>query len=484
MTKSRIFLYSCLAFISGVALASFFSFSQLVLLGLLILGIFLISVFWRNKTMVVLGFCVLFLVLGAWRHQLAKAQFERPELESLAGQKVDLMGIVEEEPELRGQQLRLKLKIEQGLGLLITTRPYPKIEYGDKLKIQGILKKPRELEGFNYQNYLQKEGIHFLMSYPKIEILAKSQGNFLKAQLISFKKSLRAGLGQTVSSPQSGLFEALLFGEESNISPEWKERLNKTGTRHIAAVSGMNITIISQVLLAFLLALGLWRQQAFWLSLILIFLYVLMIGAPASGVRAAIMGALVLLSQQVGRIVDPFRLLVFALALMLVHNPLLLTQDVGFQLSFLAVAGLIYLQPFFVRWLRKLPNFFQVRTSLSSTLAAQVFTFPLLLYNFGQFSLIAPLTNVLILPSLLYLTMGAFLFSLLAIFSSFLGQVLSWPFQLLLRLIMQIIEFFSQFSWASANLQVDWLFILISYSFLSFLVWRLKEREKLRFLRY
>ena len=487
MTKSEIFLYFCLFFILGVFLSSFFNFGPISLILLSIFGIFMISVppFSKKKGIVVFGFCFIFLVFGIFRHQLIEAQFERPELENLKEKKFTLVGQVIEEPDVRVNKVKLEVKVEELKSkILITTHLYPKIEYGDRLKIEGVLKEPPEFEGFNYRDYLKKEGIYFLMNYPKIEILERNYGNPIKSVLISFKNKLKDSLRKIISSPQSGLFEALLFGEEENISAEWKLKLNITGTRHIAAVSGMNITIICTLLLNLLLALGLWRQQAFYLSLILIFLYVLMIGAPSCGIRAALMGTLLLASQYFGRIAKPERLMVFALSLMLVFNPLLLKEDIGFQLSFLAVAGLIYLQPFFSKILRKIPENFQLRSSLSSTLAAQVFTLPVLLYNFGQISLVSPLTNVLILPSIPYLTIAGFLFSFLGIFWTILGQIVSWPAYFLLTFVMKIIDFFSKFSFASKSFKINWVFLLISYLILAIFVWQLREREKLRFLKY
>jgi len=497
MTKSKIFLYFCLSFILGVFLSSFFDFGSISLILLLILGIFLISVFWKypkgkpsapyeaGKKLVVLGFCILLLVVGIWQHKSVKADLERPELENLKNQKFILIGQVVEEPEISANKVKLKIKIEElKSNVLVTTNLYPVIKYGDKLRIEGVLKEPPEFEGFNYKNYLKKEGIYFLMSYPKAEILESGRGNPIKTMLISFKNKLKDSLRKIVSSPQSGFFEALLFGEEQNISSEWKEKLNITGVRHIAAVSGANITIICNLLLSFLLGLGLWRKQAFWLSLILIFLYVLMIGAPSSGVRAAIMGTLLLIAQQVGRICQPERLVIFALALMLAFNPLLLKSDIGFQLSFLAVMGLVYLQPFFSKILARVPDFLGLRSNLSTTLAAQVFVLPVLLYNFGQISLVSPITNVLILPAIPYLTIAGFLFSFLGIFSKVLGQIFSWPAYFLLTLIMRIIDFFSKFSLASKNLEISLVFLLVSYLILAIFVWRLRKEERLKFLKY
>jgi competence protein ComEC len=93
------------------------------------------------------------------------------------------------------------------------------------------------------------------------------------------------------------------------------------------------------------IALGLARPKAFWVAFIGIVIYVVMIGFPASAVRAAIMGILAIYAQKIGRSSSMMSLIVLAAAIMLALNPLLLLYDVGFQLSFLAVIGLIYFSP-------------------------------------------------------------------------------------------------------------------------------------------
>src|SRR3989338_4446159 len=99
---------------------------------------------------------------------------------------------------------------------------------------------------------------------------------------------------------------------------------------------------------------------------------------------------------------------------MLAINPFLLAKDVGFQLSFLAILGLAYLQQFFSHWLRFLPNFkiFPIKTTLAATLSAQVFTLPILVYNFGYFSPISLIPNVLIVPLLAPVTILIFIFGI------------------------------------------------------------------------
>ena len=465
-------------------MSSFFSISPPVLLAILIFGIFLISVFWKYRNFVIFGFCILFFVFGIFRYQSFLSKLENSEIKNFLNENVTLIGIVDGEPSIREKTIKLKIKIEgTGDKILITTRRYPEYQYGDKLKITGKLEEPQAFEGFNYKNYLLKDGILAVINFPEIELIEKDFGSPTMKILFSFKNKLKESLNSLISPPQSALLEALIFGDEENISKDWKEKLNLTGTRHIAAVSGMNITIISGLILSFLLLLGFWRNQAFYLSIILIILYILMIGAPASAIRAGIMGILFLTAQHFGRLSSGQRPVFLAAALMLFLNPLLLPFDIGFQLSFLATLGLVYWQPIFSDFLKKFSKFLGLRNNLSTTLAAQTFTFPILIYNFGIIPIFSPFINIFILPLIPLVTIFGFVFSFVGIFSQILGQILSWPAWLISIYILKVIGLSSEIP-SLIFKNVHWLFLPISYLILGFITWRLQESQKLKFLKY
>ena len=172
MTKSRLLLLFCLSFVAGIFLSSIVVVSQLIILGFLILGIFLISLFWKYEKSLIVGFSIIFLVLGIWRFQLADFKAQNNDLRKYVNQeqKVVLLGIVSFQPKTGINSSQITLKTEQltfndqritvsGL-VLVNTGRYPEYSYGDKIKVKGFLKTPSEdISGFNYKNYLKKEGI-------------------------------------------------------------------------------------------------------------------------------------------------------------------------------------------------------------------------------------------------------------------------------------------------------------------------------------
>ena len=126
----------------------------------------------------------------------------------------------------------------------------------------------------------------------------------------------------------------LLYGERSGLPLELADNFSRTGVSHIIAVSGYNISIVALALMSLFINLGLARPRAFWLVVAGIILFVIFTGAGASVVRAGIMGLIVLLAGQLGRLSRIGNVLIFTAALMLLFNPYVLIWDAGFQLSF------------------------------------------------------------------------------------------------------------------------------------------------------
>ena len=134
---------------------------------------------------------------------------------------------------------------------------------------------------------------------------------------------------------------------------------------------------------------------------------------------------------------------------MLYFNPRLLRYDAGFELSFLAALGLIYLAPHFEKWFKKVPNFWSIRDSLTATVSAQIATFPVIFFVFGNFSLVAVLANVLVLPAIPPAMLFGFLGSLGGVVSLKLGAALILPAHFLLSYQIWVIKTLSLLPFAS-----------------------------------
>ena len=183
------------------------------------------------------------------------------------------------------------------------------------------------------------------------------------------------------------------------------------------AFSGSHLSFIAAVIMVVLLQVGFNRRQSVAVSLAVVAGYIILVGAPASALRAGVMAALAALAFYAGRLHRAVNVLVLSVAILAAVNPFILRADIGFQLSVAAAASIIYLYPLIEKVLEKLrvPPLYGLRAAFSLTVGAQVFTAPIVMYNFHQLSLIAPAANVLafiaVMP-IMVLGMGGVLLSL------------------------------------------------------------------------
>ena len=417
-----------------------------VMVGIFIFGfLFLIfSFFKKDRRKIIFGFCILMLAFGVWRsHEIMSRRPSEISQSFIVGQKADFNGAVVEEPDRRSDFAQYVLKNERFGRILVKTNLYPEYFYGDILKISGNLEKPENFSGFDYQNYLAKDNIFLISRNPEITLLNRPESLNFYAYLLILKKNFIAIIDKILSEPKSSFLAALLVGARRTLPDNLTSAFNITGTSHIVAISGYNISIISIMMLNFLSYLLLPRRLIFWIVIISILMFTLIAGAGASVVRAAIMGGLLVLAGREGRFYLVTNAIVFAGAAMLFANPYLLRYDTGFQLSFLAALGLIYLAPHFNRWFAGLPNFLSFRANLSATLSAQIMTFPIIFWEFGRVSLVATLANVLILPAIPTTMLFGFLSGLSGFISLKIAEISILPAWFLLSYQIFVVKILS-----------------------------------------
>lgn len=451
MTKSKIFLALMIAFILGVASGSFFDISEKLVLIIAIIAVSIVAIFYRRGSRVLnfkytfSVFLILAFSAGILRFDISESATKVLTNFNDNNADIQVFGYINDEPKrlIDKQHLTLLVKEIRASGyviftdekVLITTDLYPEFGYGDLISIGGKLQSPKNFDDFDYVNYLAKDGIFSLAYYPKIYKIM--QKDFFRPKEISIfenlkislfknifkvKKAFEESVERIIAEPNAALVNGILLGSRQNIPQDLKEAFNKTGTTHILAISGYNITIVG-LYISSLLMFFMRRQKAFWFTVLGITLFTILTGASASVVRAAIMGILVLVAYREGRFYSMTNSLVFAGALMIVLNPKILRFDVGFQLSFLATMGLIYLSPFIRDKLERMPNLWNFKENFIATASAQIMVLPVILYNFGRFSLLSLPANVLILPAVPLTMFFGFVAGILGLIWSRLGEI-------------------------------------------------------------
>ena len=460
MTKSKIFSLLLLSFVGGVFLCSIIKIPPVYTGGILIFAfLVLIAAIFSvsgRKNKIIFGICILIFAFGVWRSFEVFSYRGKANIKNFdTGKKIIFSGKIIEEPDRRSNFSQYILESETLGRVLIKTNLYPEYFYGDILKLNGRAKPPvRRLadSGFDYQNYLAKDNVFLISQYPEITLINRPVNKDFYGHLLGIKKSFIDIINKVLLEPQASFLSALLVGARRTLPSDLVDAFNRTGTSHIVAISGYNISIISIMLFNFLSYLLLPRRLIFWLVGIGLVLFTLIAGAGASVVRAAIMGGLLILAKREGRSYQITNAIIFAGAAMLFFNPYLLRYDAGFQLSFLATLGLVYLAPHFNKWFSRLPNFWSFRANLAATLSAQIMTLPIILFGFGRFSLIAVLANVLILPVVPLTMLFGFLAGLTGFISLKIAAIFILPAWFMLSYQIWVVKILSLLPFASISL--------------------------------
>lgn len=376
-------------------------------------------------------------------------------IDSMAGKKIEIEGMVTNYPDRRDNYTFLAMKPpEEKKKILVSAPSYGRYRYGDKIKIKGKLEEPENFvvssgKEFDYKSYLAKDDIYFLMPYPEIELISRDNGSALKTVLYKTKEKFVESLDLMMPEPQSSLAAGLLVGGKRGLGKNLEESFRRAGLIHIVVLSGYNITIIAEtVLRSFSFIYFLPRLSVYFLGAFSVILFVIMTGGEAAAVRALIMALLALYARATGRIYNAARALAASAFLMLLVNPRLFF-DAGFQLSFLATAGLIFLSPYFDKRLLFLAKWPRLKETISSVLAAQTAVFPWLMYKTGEMSLVAFPSNILVLPFIPVTMLLSFITGVLGLISNYLAAAPAFLSYLALSYHIAVAQIFSYLPMAS-----------------------------------
>jgi competence protein ComEC len=244
--------------------------------------------------------------------------------------------------------------------------------------------------------------------------------------LAATKAWLVDAIGRMLPEPHAGFLDGLLVGGGAG-SPALKAAFIATGTAHVMALSGWNISLINKWLGRTFRFFHSSKNVTFVLTTVCVVVFVIMTGAGASLVRAAVMSIFATIALSSGRRSAGGRTVIFTAALMLAVSPRIITADIGFLLSLAAMLGLIYLSPFFEPFAKRLPEQYDLRGMVAATAGATLATLPVSLVAFGQTSLVALPTNLLLLPfvapTMLVGFIGAAVSSLVHSLAAFCGAV-------------------------------------------------------------
>lgn len=454
-------LYTTLVgFLCGVAINSF---AQLTLsysfwIFAFCVGVFILIFFLFRKIAVVF-LCAIFVLsasVGIARHSYTISSFADDPLENFVGEKIEIEGLIVDEPDVRDTSVRLVMMPDNSKYKILVTVPQgDDFYYGDIVSVSGLLESPENFETdtgreFDYVSYLKKDGIGYQMYRPKISLVSHGHGSFLSRNLFRFKKAFIENLQRAIPEPHSSLAAGILLGAKHSLGKELTLAFRQSGLVHVVVLSGYNVTIVAEFIVKIFSFLPKFAGVAGGIFGIIVF--ALITGSGATVIRASIMSCIALVGRSTGRTYDIMRALFLAATVMVFHNPLILLSDPSFQLSCMATFALVVCSPFFEKHLHFLPEKFAIRATTASTLATQVFLLPLLIYMTGMVSIVSLVTNLLVLLAVPAAMGVSFVVGMVGFVSSFFGIVTGYVAYLLLQYMLSVVEIFSALPYAYINL--------------------------------
>lgn len=468
MHRSYFLLFGCIGLLCGIALASFFVVGTLVVWALTLCGALLLLV--RKPRLLIAGTILLAAALGMWR---TNAILARPmPLWDQAGAKarVTLIGYVDGDFEATATGGRYTFHdVATGERVLVMGPDWIRPRQGQVYEITGKIQQPKSYPDFDYASYLAKDTIHATMYFPAYSVPLTDTlpwytrtWLWLTNRLATVRLALIDSIARAVPQPESGYLTGILVGAKGVVSDEIKNEFAQTGTSHILAISGYNITIVASVLMLLLASLG--RRRSYWLAVLGIVLFTIMVGMGASVVRAAIMGIMAITAQRLGRISNASTAMVLSGAAMCWFNPLLLRWDVGFQLSFLAFAGIVYVEPLLRPLLEKFLKWEWLAATAATTLSAQVLVLPILLYTFNQLAIYTLPANILVLPLVPLAMALGFATAIAGWIWPFLGALIGQSAWLIAAYQLGVIRFFSSLPYAALEVHISSALLVALYA--------------------
>ena len=307
----------------------------------------------------------------------------------------------------------------------------------------------------------RSQGVGYQLDFAELKEGNGFEGNSFVADAIWLKHLFVTGLEHSLPEPQSGLAGGITVGDKRALGKDLTQEFRTVSLVHIIVLSGYNITIV--IAGVFWMLTRSPRTVRFGAGVCVALFFAVMTGFASASLRAALMALIAISGEWSGRIYRPDRALLVVAVGMLAWNPYLLVFDPGFQLSFLATAGLMAFSPTFLEWFSRVPEKWGLREILVTTSAAQIAVVPLLLYSSGNLSIVSLPANLLALVAV----SPAMLVSLIAAIGGLilgpLAPIIGFPAYVLLSYILGIAHALSSIPFAAVMIPAfsAWLLVPI-----------------------
>jgi len=415
----------------------------------LLVSITLLTVImWRKSIYLIPLLIVAGGLLGLWRGSVEQSQLAV--YKNLVFHAMTVTGTVGDDPDI-GKSGELILRLDKihieghdiAGKIWVSSNTKADIKRGDTVTVSGKLS-----AGFgNFPASIYRAKL--------VKVQRPEPGDMARQVRDWFADAIR----QAVAEPQASLGIGYLVGQRRALPPELSEALVIAGLTHVVVASGYNLTILVRLARRLLAKVSKYASTASAAAMILAF--VAITGASPSMSRAGLVAGLSLAAWYYGRKFHPLILLPFAASVTVIINPAYAWNDLGWQLSFAAFAGVMIVAPLVQAYFfgKKKPG--TIRQILGETISAQIVTLPILILAFGQFSNVAVIANLLVLPLVPLAMLLTFIAGIGTLVVPSFAWVAGLPAQYLLFYMTSVTEYLAGLPWAQMELEIaGWMAVL------------------------
>lgn len=486
----KIFFSIAIGLISGLVVGIFIAPNQIqkivLVSGLIILVWIMVckKLFHAKKFLTISFITIIALCIGYLRVQDFHRTYPFDSFNRYHNQTITVVGSIDQVPNFKPgtQQLIIRPLIingekvpEKTLKIGIKVSDLEEYSYGDKVVFSGKFSLRDNFESdtgrtvqYRLMSYSKK--IIGDISYPTV--MEHRYGEFSILDLFSnIKQKFVKSLHRLFYSPASGLLAGIMIGDTSTLDNDLLEIFRMVGLIHIVVLSGYNITLVANFFTKMFAPLGYYRRLI--AAIIALVFFIAIVGISQTALRAGIMALCAFASRYYIRPYIVLRGIILALLIMGTLSPYALLFDLSLQLSFLATIGIVYMFPVMQEKFPRLSeNFFG--EILIQTVAVNILTLPIIIYQMGYFSLISFPINVLVLGIISILTVSGFAAVFIGMIIFPLGQVLALPIQIITDAIIRISDLAARhdpFQFQFKPFSVYWMFSVYVIIF----VWILRK---------
>lgn len=448
----------------GALLGSFFVFNS----GWIIITIpFVFVIYWIYQDIRLLLFlCSLIAMISMGYYVNHLIEIYRTTQDIIPSQLEDTSIIIQSSSRIQSFGYQYKAIAPEYDAKLFITIDNANLRYGDQLRVKGKTQIP---ENDGIKRFLLGKHIHRYATISQYIFIESNQCSGICPYMRSIDR-LKIAIIERIERAHPNkvgeFLKGILIGYTDTLPDTIKESFKRTGVSHVLAVSGYNMAIIIILVYQQLINRQMPKKISFIITVIVMIIFTILTGAEASIVRAGLFAFIILLAEQVHHYVGGFRPLILCGTLLVLINPLYIGYNIGFQLSFLAVIGLIIYGQVWKTYSEGIPSI-GIFSMIGETLFAQILVLPILIYYFGQISLISLIANIVIVPIIpLAMAWG----SITSFFLPF--DIFTYPLTLMINSVLHLNMYLSWIEWASISVPpISGIMVGILYAMIGLIYW-------------